>query len=136
MLVGLVAATTAGAFNLTCTGTLKVDSAGAETISTPYTYVYRIDLDHEKWCDGECRSQRDFPNVSAKYLLLEDINAASGDTRDVTKVWIDRGTGEHHAVAAEGKGKDAYLMTWSGKCEQTEFSGFPSNTLTPARTGS
>ena len=42
-------------FNLTCTGVEESESGASESKVTPFTTVFRVDLNRKKWCEGDCK---------------------------------------------------------------------------------
>lgn len=119
------AAAAAAAFNLVCTGTLYHKSYFDEG-TEPYTYTYRIDLAHRKYCEEACGVLRDIADIHPVVLVLEpdkDIDTAT--KHEFFRTSIDRLSGHQTTLDTSGRGIDILIMKWEGQCERQPFTGFP-----------
>jgi hypothetical protein len=93
--IALVAAAAAGGqFNLTCSGTLRTMVPSLLKDETkPYSSTYRIDLRTNKWCEGECKIQRDFVGKATADARVEQslYRRALGYSHDAVKIFMPAG---------------------------------------------
>jgi hypothetical protein len=105
-------------FDLVCTQT-----ASSGRASTPQ-YRFRIDLDLNRWCEGDCARPREIVAVTADRYTLVDSEYRSRTLRTVNKSWIDRVTGEHWEQN-QAIGGLTQINSREGRCERAPFSGMP-----------
>lgn len=105
-------------FDLVCRETLARGRP-----STP-EYRFRIDLELNRWCEGECATPREIASVTADRYTLVDSEYRSARLRTVNKSWINRVTGEHYENN-QSLGGLTQINTREGQCEKAPFSGMP-----------
>ena len=105
-------------FDLVCTQT-----ASAGRPSTP-EYRFRLDLDLNRWCEGDCARPREIAAVTADRYTLVDSEYRSRTMRTVNKSWINRVTGEHWEQN-QSLGSLTQIDSREGRCERAAFSGMP-----------
>lgn len=120
-----LAAAALAAFNLTCTGVVTTKSMQPEE-TKPYSHNYRLDLEANKWCEGDCKSTWPIYKVDPGYITLEeprtvDTVSESYKSRGV----IDRVKGTESILTSGGKGALFRFSSWNGVCTKGTFSGFP-----------
>ena len=114
------------AFNLTCTGTERTLAPSLlKDENKPYTSIYRIDLDAQKWCSGTCKSQADIVRVSPIVIVLEEKAIDTPRQHENLLNQISRETGAHLSHAESGIGPEHLAIFWRGQCEKSPFTGFP-----------
>jgi hypothetical protein len=105
-------------FDLVCT-----ETASAGRASTP-EYRFRIDLDLNRWCEGDCARPREIAAVTADRYTLVDMERRSRTLRTSNKSWIDRVTGEHWEQN-QSIGGLTQINSREGTCERAPYSGMP-----------
>lgn len=100
-------------FDLVCTNT---DTGG--------TYRLRMDLESNRWCEGECREARPIASVDADRYTLFDFDNRGRTLRTQGLSFINRHTGEHYESMISTGGL-AQVSRRSGQCERAPFSGMP-----------
>ena len=117
----------AATFNLTCTGTMESKTIfGEET--EPYSYTYRMDLDAQKWCDGECKALFPIHAIHPTEIELQYDKSSSPSEEKLTANSIDRETGRQSILATSKNPRDPrsiLIIKWEGMCEKSDFTGFP-----------
>ena len=120
--VGLAAL---AAFNLVCTGTMSANKT-APMPDEPYKFVYRVDLDAEKWCDGECKATHKIASIQPTQITFEDSNEKDPvGGKSAIKSFVNRETGLHVVTSKSVNFGRSMLLIWKGSCERQEFTGFP-----------
>ena len=117
----------AATFNLTCAGTVETTTI-LGTRTGPYSYTYRIDLDAQKWCNGDCEEINPIYSVQPDAIMLENVNTASPTEEERVVDIIDRKTGEHSLWSINknlSNPRYTILMKHKGTCEKSAFTGFP-----------
>jgi hypothetical protein len=111
-------------FNLTCAGSLSVQSPW-DIREEPYRTVYRVNLGLGKWCEDDCRRQYNIEKTTATSLTLRKTD----DGAFYHSNSVDRQTGEQvammHSEMPSGSATAKFYWLWTGKCERSEFTGFP-----------
>ena len=105
-------------FDLVCSQT-----AFSGRPSTP-EYRFRIDLDQNRWCEGDCARPRPIASVTADRYTLVDMENRTGRLRTSNHSHIDRVTGEHweQNMAVGGL---TQIDSRKGMCERAPYSGMP-----------
>lgn len=115
------------AFNLVCTGTQTTGLAdpsapigirGAR--ERPITDIYRVDLEHMRWCAGACSQTNDISSVTGKEIVLESTQNEAGGIN--TLISINRESGRYLFSNNMGRMIDGRF----GTCERAPFGGMPS----------
>ncbi|WP_158014121.1 hypothetical protein [Sphingomonas sanxanigenens] len=117
------AAAAAMTFNLICTGALAVTSFEG-TKSESYRDEYRVDLNTNQWCEGECKAHHPIVSVQPAQITLED-KKGSGTTEASVSNFINRETGQHHVLVSSGYRRSLIVMKYEGTCTPAPFTGFP-----------
>ena len=114
-----------GAFNLVCSGTMTTNG----TLPSPdraYSYTYRIDLDAGKWCEEDCKTIYKIAAIQPAQITLDDSETTDPVLgRSKMQNFISRETGKQTITANSVYFGRASIVHWNGRCERTEFSGFP-----------
>lgn len=98
-------------FDLVCTE----NRTGAE-------YRFRLDLDGNRWCEGDCGQTRSIASVTAdRYTLFRYEADPASRLRTTGLSYIDRQTGEHW----EQRTVSATIERREGRCQRAPFSGMP-----------
>ena len=119
LLIALLAVQEPGRqFDLLC-----AETASAGRTSTP-EYRFRIDLDLNRWCEGDCARPREIAAVTADRYTLVDMERRSRTLRTSNKSWIDRVTGEHWEQN-QSIGGLTQINSREGKCVRAPYSGMP-----------
>lgn len=105
-------------FDLACTETLAKGRP-----STPQ-YRFRIDLDQNRWCEGDCSAPREIAAVTADRYTLVDSEFRGRGLRTTSLNFIDRMTGEHSEMTIS-RGGLSQITEREGRCEREPFSGMP-----------
>lgn len=105
-------------FDLVCT-----ETASSGRVSTP-EYRFRVDLDLNRWCEGDCAQPREIAAVTADRYALVDMEHRGRTLRTVNKSWIDRVTGEHWEQN-QSIGGLTQINSREGQCERAPYSGMP-----------
>ncbi len=105
-------------FDLVCTETLAKGRP-----STP-TYRFRIDLDQNRWCEGDCMAPREIAAVTADRYTLVDNEFRGRGLRTTNLNFIDRLTGQHSEMTI-ARGGLSQVTERQGRCERQPFSGMP-----------
>lgn len=105
-------------FDLVCQETARSGRPAATE------YRFRIDLDANRWCEGDCSRPRDIAAVTADRYTLVDSQHRSRTMRTSNKSWIDRVTGEHWEQN-QAIGSLTQIESREGRCERAPFSGMP-----------
>lgn len=105
-------------FDLLCAETASVGRA-----ATP-EYRFRVDLDLNRWCEGDCARPREIAAVTADRYTLVDMERRTRTLRTSNKSWIDRVTGEHWEQN-QSIGGLTQINSREGKCERAPYSGMP-----------
>lgn len=110
----------ANSFNLICSGNVEISDATPRTEA--YTVQYRVNLDTNQWCQGDCSTVESIYEVEDGELTLRyerDIQVRVTDA-----ILLNRVTGAHFAT--EHSIDDGLIMrTFNGKCETAPFTPFP-----------
>lgn len=117
----------AAAFNLACTGTQSTDSILGKK-SKPYETLYRLNLEKNEWCEGECKSIHKIEAVQPSEIVLEDTKVDSVSQRSIMRNSINRETGAHSLTSSYSNPRirgSGIMMSYTGVCEKRDFSGFP-----------
>ncbi len=114
------------AFNLLCTGTHSVKSLTLEK-TEPYEIEYRVELDAERWCEGDCEQPRDFYSVEETQLTLQYKKEDTPFGSELLTNTINRRDGKHTILVTSRRRSAAsiIILKWDGQCEQRPFTGFP-----------
>jgi hypothetical protein len=117
----------AAQFNLACTGTEKtLEPATLTDTVTPFAQTYRIDLEHGKWCDGNCSSVLDIAKVSPTWLTLISENIDTPHNVSSHHLGVDRTSGGLSEADILGPTSRPLRGTFiKAACEVQPFSGFP-----------
>lgn len=105
-------------FDLVCQETARSGRPAASE------YRFRIDLDANRWCEGDCAHPREIADVTADRYTLVDSEYRSRTMRTVNKSWINRVTGEHWEQN-QSHGSLTQIESREGQCERAPFSGMP-----------
>lgn len=105
-------------FDLACTETLAKGRP-----STPQ-YRFRIDLDQNRWCEGDCAAPREISAVTADRYTLVDSEFRGQRLQTTSLSYIDRVTGEHWETMI-ARGGLSQITERQGQCERAPFSGMP-----------
>ena len=66
------------AFNLVCSGTTFIGSLKKENQS-PYSEIFRIDLNSGRWCSGRCETTKSVHNADQTRIMLKlEEDASTG----------------------------------------------------------
>jgi hypothetical protein len=107
------------AFNLICTGSSMSSKAGLR----PMSLVYRIDLEANRFCVGECAFTLPIASVSYGEIILQDEVAKVGGARIYRS--ISRESGAYFASTGTPAARKNDWVILTGNCEKAEFGGFP-----------
>lgn len=77
-------------FNLDCTGVLSKKLNGQEFPATPFSNTYRVDLQSNTWCAGDCDSPQEIFKVTETEIILSN----SKDAEKAAYTTVNRRTGE------------------------------------------
>lgn len=118
----------AAAFNMLCSGTETFSIGPSER---PYETVYRIDLEHGRWCEGDCESVRAIARIVGDRIVLHDgtpPSRATGrrriDAGLTEKIEIDRSTGSYFSEYVNSVPVIVIRTTQHGTCREVDFTGF------------
>ncbi|MNT00942.1 hypothetical protein D3C72_1353920 [compost metagenome] len=126
LFIGLAQDTAPRQFDLACTGNAWERPTGGT--GSPAQYRFRLDLDANRWCEGECTRIAEIKSVTADRYVLTDEEYRSRTMRTVNSSWIDRVTGKHSEFnlvsgsLVQGSRREA-------QCEREPFSGMPQSRL-------
>jgi hypothetical protein len=116
----VAAALMIAAFNLACSGTVRSGPLGMalpERDGEPFSIVYRIDLNTQRWCSDACDSIEELASVASGEILLRDRHDPVGSS----VVRFLPGSGRFTDTLIVG---DTATLR-SGTCEPAPFTGFP-----------
>lgn len=105
-------------FDLLCNGTVTQTSMKSETVSTPYTRQFRVDLSQERYCDGDCATTSAIYVVGPKEIVFYLTDNGKGWGGSLS---VNRETATLSGLTAGASG----WTEISAKCERQPFSGFP-----------
>lgn len=112
----------AAAFNLVCTGTTYI-GAGMTALKkenqSAYSATFRIDLDAERWCSGECTTTEHIYAIGQTKIMLK----LEQDEKIGSESFISLNR-EDGSILDRTKVNDFMIMNM-GKCERAPFTGFP-----------
>lgn len=105
-------------FDLVCQETARSGRPAATE------YRFRIDLEANRWCEGDCAEPRQIAAVTPdRYTLVDDDHR--GRTLRVSNLsYVNRLTGEHWEQRMS-TGTLTQISRREGRCERAEFSGMP-----------
>jgi len=110
------------AFNLVCTGTTYIGTGTAalkKENQSPYSATFRIDLDAERWCSGDCATTEHIYAIGQTKIVLK----LEQDEKIGSESFISLNR-EDGSILDRTKVSDFMIMN-SGKCERSPFTGFP-----------
>jgi len=112
----------AAAFNLVCSGTTYI-GAGMDALKkenqSAYAATFRIDLDAERWCAGDCKTTEHIYAIGLTKIMLK----LERDEKIPSESFISLNR-EDGSVLDRSKVAD-FMIMHIGKCERAPFSGFP-----------
>ena len=117
VLAVLASASKPDQFDLICTG---METAHWNLQTGPVTSRYRVDLQANRWCQGECRVVKPLVEVSPTQLVFDEVKAAYRGDPSERLDFVQRDTGKWGFYNRELQG--------DGTCEPASFSGFPTPT--------
>lgn len=92
---------------------------------TGAAYGFRIDLDGNRWCEGDCAQTRPIASVTAdRYTLFSFRPEPGSRLRTSGLSFIDRQTGEHRESRVV-EGNIVQVEGREGICQRAPFSGMP-----------
>jgi hypothetical protein len=92
---------------------------------TGEAYRLRLDLDGNRWCEGDCLQTRPIAEVTAdRYTLFRYEPTPGSRLRTSGLSYIDRQTGEHWEQRLSA-GALTQVERREGRCERAVFSGMP-----------
>ena len=128
LMLAAAASTASGQFDLICSGSQTSSSIlGEET--KPYSVRYRLDLERNLWCDGECKATHEFAAVLPTQIQFVNKKTDTYSENSTDFQYVDRETGAHSVIVTSSdpnNRRSIYNFKWSGQCEKQPFSGFPS----------
>lgn len=92
--------------------------------ATGETYRLRIDLESNRWCEGECPQGRPLASVDADRYTLFDYDTRGRTLRTTGLSYVNRQTGEHFESMISVGGL-SQVHRRSGQCERAPYSGMP-----------
>jgi hypothetical protein len=120
-----LAITAAAAFNLVCSGTYASKSMSQDD-SEPYQAIYRVDLETNRYCSRDCKVVKSIARVEATSIIFEEEKTDTVREQRSFVDRVDRLTGEHFSTLSNRSSfLGLMLLSWDGKCEKADFTGFP-----------
>ncbi|HET9639032.1 MAG TPA: hypothetical protein VFP12_07485 [Allosphingosinicella sp.] len=120
-LVNVAAPAAAEKFDLICTTEVRYRSSAEWRPSDPIRY--RIDLEANLWCRGDCSKTQTLATVNDRVIFLRS-HLRSSELDGFERERIYRKTGELSIVHI-GAGPIGTFQEFRGQCERAQFSGFP-----------
>jgi hypothetical protein len=118
--VSALAIAAVAAFNLICAGRERVSELEDGTFITKsrseYRSSYRIDLNNNRWCSGNCTETSTIKSTTVRSIRLVDAKEPLEALLD-----LNRETGEMIYRMRIGN----VVTLRMGQCERSEFTGFP-----------
>ena len=105
------------AFNLVCTGTLRIDGR-----SIPETMTFRVDLEARRYCLDDCAETLPIAAVDDGVITFEDSREGAFSLVRT----VNRESGrlyDHFWTSLDGREAET---TTTGTCTSAPFTGFPS----------
>lgn len=100
-------------FDLACTNT-----------ATGEAYRIRIDLENNRWCEGDCPQGRPLAAVDADRYTLFDYDNRGARLRTTGLSFVNRQTGEHYESMIS-IGVLSQTQRRNGQCAREPYSGMP-----------
>jgi len=109
----------ATAFNLVCLGATFIGDIKKENES-PFIQTFRIDLDAQRWCAGNCETTSRIFSVSDTMIMLKlEHDKEAGDESFIS---LNR---ENGVILDRTRFNHQFFSMKTGTCERVPFTGFP-----------
>lgn len=112
-----LAAATAAAFNLSCSGTGVTQAGRMVSSGIPFHFVFRVDSKAGRFCNGLCASTTQLARIGPRAIVFHD----SRRRNERLFQWANRESGAFYSLDRYTGGRTMYF----GKCVRRPFTGFP-----------